>query len=257
MSAVAVDVGAVDVDAVVEGLDAQARAAGSPERAAQEARYLKSELAFYGISVPFARSAVRRLRRDQPALGRSGAIAVAERLWDEPAESPVHDRRLLAALILSTWEPQLRARDLPLLDRLVREARTWALVDVLACDVSGPLTDRLGPGVTPVLDRWAADGDFWVRRLALLSHERPLRAGGGDWHRFAGYADAMLAEREFFIRKAIGWVLRSTSRRRPDLVFDWLEPRAARASGVTLREAVKYLSPEQARAVQAAGKASS
>jgi 3-methyladenine DNA glycosylase AlkD len=60
----------------------------------------------------------------------------------------------------------------------------------------------------------------------------------------------MLDEREFFIRKAIGWVLRDTSRRRPDLVYAWLLPRAGRASGVTLREALKYLSPEQATTIQ-------
>jgi 3-methyladenine DNA glycosylase AlkD len=62
----------------------------------------------------------------------------------------------------------------------------------------------------------------------------------------------MLDEREFFIRKAIGWVLRDTGRRRPDLVFEWLFPRAGRASGVTLREAIKPLSDAQRAAVLAA-----
>ena len=39
----------------------------------------------------------------------------------------------------------------------------------------------------------------------------------------------------------IGWVLRETSKHRPDEVHDWLAPRTHRASGVTVREAVKYL----------------
>jgi 3-methyladenine DNA glycosylase AlkD len=50
-----------------------------------------------------------------------------------------------------------------------------------------------------------------------------------------------MAEREFFIRKAIGWVLRETAKKHPDLVADWLAPRLHRASGVTIREAVKWL----------------
>jgi 3-methyladenine DNA glycosylase AlkD len=61
----------------------------------------------------------------------------------------------------------------------------------------------------------------------------------------------MLEEKEFFIRKAIGWVLRDTSRKRPELVFDWLLPRAAHASGVTTREAVKYLTEDQRAAILA------
>ena len=45
----------------------------------------------------------------------------------------------------------------------------------------------------------------------------------------------------------IGWMLRETSKRRPDLVYEWLCPCARRASGVTVREAVKHL-PEDQRA---------
>jgi 3-methyladenine DNA glycosylase AlkD len=56
----------------------------------------------------------------------------------------------------------------------------------------------------------------------------------------------MLAEREFFIRKAIGWVLREAGKRRPGEVVAWLGPRTDRASGVTVREAVKYLPAEDA-----------
>ncbi len=72
----------------------------------------------------------------------------------------------------------------------------------------------------------------------------PLRRGEGDFERFGRYADQMLEEKEFFIRKAIGWVLRETAKRRPELVADWLAPRVHRASGVTMREAVKPLPAE-------------
>ena len=85
--------------------------------------------------------------------------------------------------------------------------------------------------------------------LALLV---PLRRGEpANFERFARYADAMLEEREFFIRKAIGWVLRETGKRQPELVADWLAPRVGRASGVTMREAVKWLPAVQREALMA------
>ena len=62
----------------------------------------------------------------------------------------------------------------------------------------------------------------------------------------------MLEEREFFIRKAIGWVLREVSKKRPELVVEWLGPRTGRASGVTFREAVKYLPPDDRERLAAA-----
>jgi hypothetical protein len=89
-------------------------------------------------------------------------------------------------------------------------------------------------------------------RAALLALPGPLRRGEGDFARFTRYADAMLEDKEFFVRKAIGWVLRETARKRPGLVCTWLLPRAARASGVTIREAIKPLSEQQRAAVLAA-----
>jgi 3-methyladenine DNA glycosylase AlkD len=141
--------------------------------------------------------------------------------------------------------------DIALIEHLLRESKTWALVDNLAASITGPLVDRC-PELERTLDRWAVDDDFWIRRSALLANLLALRRGDGDFERFGRYADSMLEEQEFFIRKAIGWVLRDTARKRPDLVYEWLEPRARRASGVTVREAVKPLSEGQRQAILAA-----
>jgi 3-methyladenine DNA glycosylase AlkD len=50
-----------------------------------------------------------------------------------------------------------------------------------------------------------------------------------------------LTEREFFIRKAIGWVLREISRQDPAYVAAWTRRHLDRMSGVTFREAVRRL----------------
>jgi 3-methyladenine DNA glycosylase AlkD len=155
---------------------------------------------------------------------------------------------MAAVEILDLGSELLHSDDIALVERLIRESRTWALVDGLAASVAGALVER-DAELGATLDRWASDDDFWIRRSALLALLLPLRRGEGDFERFAGYADAMLEEREFFVRKAIGWVLRETARKQPDRVYAWLEPRAVRASGVTVREAIKYLPAEQRAAI--------
>ncbi len=151
---------------------------------------------------------------------------------------------MMVVLLLEAFQPLLQQPDISLLERLIRQSKTWAFVDELAIAITGPLVER-SPALLRVLDRWATDADFWVRRSAMLALLRPLRRGRGDFPRFARYADRMLEDREFFIRKSIGWVLRETGKPQPDTVFAWLLPRASRASGITVREAVKYLSPAQ------------
>jgi len=219
----------------------------NPARAPAEKAYLKSDLEFLGVGLPAMRQIVRAVKRQDRGLDRERLIALVTILW----KTPVFERRMVAVLLLEAFEPLLQPVDIALLERLIRQSKTWAFVDELAIVITGPLVER-SPELLSVLDRWAHDDDFWVRRSAMLALLRPLRRGQGDFRRFARYADRMLEEREFFIRKSIGWVLRETGKAQPDMVYAWLSPRAARASGVTVREAVKYLSPPQRADVLAA-----
>ncbi|HEX9527066.1 MAG TPA: DNA alkylation repair protein [Streptosporangiaceae bacterium] len=219
------------------------RRVGTAARAASEKAYLKSDLDFAGAGVPAIRAMVARWSKARPALHHDQVTGLVTALWT----SPLYECRQAAVVLLERTSRLLGPADTGLLENLLRTSRTWALVDGLAVNVVGDIVDRW-PEASDVLDRWAGDDDFWLRRSAILALLRPLRAGGGDFERFARYADAMLEEKEFFVRKAIGWVLREVAKRRPELVAAWLAPRVHRASGVTVREAVKPL-PEHLRAV--------
>lgn len=214
------------------------RAVGSPQRAASQKAYLKSDLEFAGVPVPTMRAAVASWCMGRAGLGRDRLIAMTRALWT----SPLYESRQSAVLLLERNVRLLTPDDVPLIEHMLRTSGTWALIDRLASNVAGHLAERFN-AMTPTLDRWAGDPDFWIRRSAMLALLRPLRRGEGDFERFARYADAMLEDQEFFIRKAIGWVLREVAKRRPDLVASWLESRVHRASGVTVREAVKPLPP--------------
>jgi 3-methyladenine DNA glycosylase AlkD len=218
------------------------RLLGAPERAEQEKKYLKSDLEFFGVPVPDLRRAVKAAVHGYPGLDARGMMAWAVALWREP----VHERRAAAVELLTMAAPRLAASDLAVLELLLRESCTWAYVDGLAGNVAGEIALRDPAGAWPVIDGWAADDDFWVRRSALLALLRGIRAGTPDLARFTRYAEPMLAEKEFFIRKAAGWVLREISRRDPDWVAAWTEDHIAEMSGVTFREAVRRLPPPEA-----------
>ena len=237
----------MDVERVVAEIDAQLRAQATPERAVQEKAYLKSALEHYGTTVPAVRQVVKRVALQQLVMGHDELMALVAALWAEP----VHERRTAAVEFLDMYAQLLEFDDLAVIERMLREARTWAFVDALAGSIVASLVDR-DQRTGMVLDRWASDDDFWIRRSALLALLKGLRRGDGDFERFSRYADTMLDEKEFFIRKAIGWVLRETAKKRPQMVYEWLLPRANRLSGVTMREAVRWLSDEQRDAVLAA-----
>lgn len=231
------------VEALVDEFAASLVNLGTHARAAQEKRYLKSDLEHLGATVPQVRKLTRALLDQASIDTHQRLLALATELW----KRPVHELRSASIEALRARADLLRIEDLAFCEVRLRQAHTWALVDPLATDVVSPIVMRFqpDPDIDSALDRWIADADFWVRRAALLSQRAIVCTPSGDASRFFTYADTELADREFFIRKAIGWVLRDMSKGRPDEVFTWLLPRAHRCSGVTIREAVKYLAPAQ------------
>ena len=212
------------------------RRAGSPARAVGEKAYLKSDLRFWGTSQESIRAAVRYYCDAHPDMTRSDLRAIAETLYT----TDVHELRAAAIGVLEHERETLVERDLPWLIAIVRKSKSWAYVDWIAPKVIGDIIAR-DPRARKRLVAWSHDKNFWVRRAALLAEHDALRAGGGDFALWSRLAASMLDEREFFIRKAIGWVLREVSKKRPKLVYEFLRKHRDRVSRLSLLEGAKYL----------------
>lgn len=208
-----------------EFVDAALQREATWARAQSERDRLGSGLRFYGASVGAVRAAVRDAARRYRDLTHDEITALASELWSVP----VFERRLAAIVLLQSNLRLLDNADLTRLEGFVRGAQLRALVDPLAIDVIGPMIEGLQmPGrarAETVLDRWAREDDVWLRRAAVLSPLRALRAGGGDWARFTRRAGTMLARsaddsgEDGTVREAVSFVLGEVAKTRPDLQF--------------------------------------
>jgi len=191
--------------------------------------------------MPVIRRVAKELCRQHPELTRAELRALVDALY----ATRIHELHSVAIGILEKKAVLLGPEDAPWLIDLVRHSASWAYVDWLAVKVLGQVVAS-DARLLRHLPAWASDPDFWVRRTALLAQLDMLRAGGGDFALFARIAVPMLCEKELFIRKALGWVLREVSKRRPELTADFLREHPG-ASGLTFREATKHL-PARMRA---------
>lgn len=232
----------INVNEQVAAFGAAFARLGTRERAQGSKAYLKSDLDFYGATVPQIRQAARQFAKENRSLSSDALCDLVRALW----ETRTYEQRALGVALLEVYLEVLPSQALDLVEELLRRSDTWALVDWLACKVAGGLVRR-DARLEQRLRRWAKDENFWIRRSAMLALNDALRAGGGNFALFATFAAGMIHEREFFIRKAIGWVLRDTSKKRPELVYAFLREHIDAVSGLTLREGSKYL-PEKQRA---------
>jgi 3-methyladenine DNA glycosylase AlkD len=214
----------------------QLTALGTPQRAVGEKAYLKSELQFVGTGVPAMRATTKAWLKTHAGLVHDDLFAMADALWAHP----VHECRM-AAIELLVARPQLVSLlDVPWIYNTLRGCHTWALVDTLSGSVAADLALRDPDGLLPHLDRWVGDDDFWIRRSALLGLRSLLRHDR-ELDRVFGYSELLLPETEFFIRKAIGWVLREVAARHPQRVSAWLRAHMDVMNLVTLREPMRRL----------------
>lgn len=211
-------------------------AEGTVERAEGEKKYLKSPLIFHGVTVPFIRKTAKAFRRAHPELSHAEVLQLVDRLWT----GRFHNLRSLGTAIAELYVDRLEPDDLAAVEAQLRRSSSWDHVDWLSTGVVAPLVEAHSElGAT--LDRWARDESFWIRRASMLVLLPALRRGDGDFERFERYAEPLLEEKEFFIRKAIGWVLREVSKKRPELTIAFLERHLPRLAGLTFREASRRL----------------
>ncbi len=228
----------MDPATLLDQLLSELTARADPARAVGAKAYLKSELRFLGVAVPELRATTLRHCQAAGKLEARHLREFAELCW----QSDLHEARGAACVVLEKWPNRLSVDDLPWLETLLRRSFTWAYVDVLAVHTVGNIVARHPEAAKAVLARWAVDPDFWLRRTALLAllgearHKKPF-----DTASFEAWAVPLLVEREFFIRKAIGWVLRDVSKREPAWVQGFVERHRGQMAGLTLREASKYL----------------
>ncbi|USQ79914.1 DNA alkylation repair protein [Ornithinimicrobium faecis] len=228
--------------ALIAEIRAALAAAGDPERAVGQQRYMKSSMPFRGLTSPVLKATLRPiLSHAAYDLGhRTTWEATVRALWDGAA---FREERH-AALAVAGHRRYAAFRDvntLPLHRDLAQTGAWWDFVDDISSHHVAPvlLADRAG--ATPVVREWATDDDLWVRRVAILS-QLPAKAET-DTRLLAQALDANLPGSafgsEFFIRKAIGWALREFAKTDPQWVRDYVADREL--SALSRREALKHL----------------
>lgn len=222
------------VQDVRRGLAAEA----DPDKAVAMRAYMKSQLPYYGVPAPAARRVFRTAIDAHPLPDRGAWLGTCLALWD----GATHREERYGALALvrhRRYRPYLDPELLPDLAYLVRTGAWWDLVDEVATHLVGPVLLTHPAATAPVVRSWATDEDRWLRRTAVICQVGAKEQTDVDLLLHA--IDANTDDRDFFLRKAIGWALRQHARTDPDWVRTVVAARSDRLSSLSRREALKHI----------------
>jgi len=226
---------APDTD-LTDAIRAALRGSARPELAGPMQAYMKSATPYLGVRVPAVRALTRAEARRRPFATRADVADTVLALW---RAADYREERYAAIALLDT--PAARPlRDPDLLGTLrvlIVTGAWWDYVDELARRVGDLLLGWPGQ-VRPALVTWARGPDIWLRRASIICQ---LGARDrSDLGLLTLAIEASLGQREFFLRKAIGWALRDYARTDPAWVRSFAETHEL--SPLSRREALKHLS---------------
>lgn len=197
--------------------------------------YMKTSMPFYGVSSPVRRLVARRLRDEFPPATTAEHRAQVEDLW-----ALAHrEEKYLAIDLAQSYLRFITFDQLGLYERMVREGAWWDFVDEIAAHLVGRVVLDDREQMRPILEQWIDDTDLWIRRTAILS--QLLHKERTDAAMLFDFCLRRAGDKEFFIRKAIGWALRQYARTDPEAVREFVASHSDSLSGLSIREATKHL----------------
>jgi len=202
--------------------------------------YMRRQFAFVGIRSPERRAVQRQVFATLPRPDAEAVIGFAAACWQRDDR----EYQYAACDLLRRHARLLGPNELPALEQLITTRSWWDTVDHLAVTV-GTIVRR-SPETRSVMDRWLEAENLWLVRVAILHQERSRDATDADWLFAACRRHA--AHTDFFIRKAIGWALRSFAKHSPETVREFLDTEIAGLSGLSRREAERGVVIGRARA---------
>lgn len=218
------------------------RRMADPEKAKFVQRYFGQPTQSLGIDTPSLREVARQwIQRLKPGWRLPEACALCDLLLLHPHM----ETRAAGVLVLGGFRREFDHSTLRNGQRwLGAHLDNWALVDGFASTVLSPLL-RQRPESASVLRRWIRSRSMCTRRAAVVTLV-PFARHGEHLELAYQFAEALLAQKEDLMHKAVGWLLREAGKTDAQRLANFLLRHRSAIPRTTVRYAIERF-PEPAR----------
>lgn len=197
----------------------------------QEA-YMRNQFPFCGINQTKRLAIQKQLFKQYPIQTMHELEVIVKQLWNLKLREYRYTAMDLLQKYAKLWKPET----LHLFQWCIETDSWWDTLDDLAANCVGTLCMRY-PELTALMDQWIHDENMWLRRAAILYQLKHKKHT--DVQKLFSYCVARMHEKDFFIRKAIGWVLREYAKTDPHAVIAFVTKHQATLSPLSKREALR------------------
>ncbi|MCM3488103.1 DNA alkylation repair protein [Alkalihalophilus marmarensis] len=196
-------------------------------------QYLRNQFEFLGIRTPIRRKLTKQFIKENGLPPKEELKEIIFMLWDLPER----EYQKAALDILDKTKKDLTVDDMQWLSQLIVKKSWWDTVDVLSPHIIGYMLSNNSDLIIAYPDQWIEDENIWLQRSAILY--QLYYKGDTDENRLFKYILRRKSSTEFFVQKAIGWILREYAKSRPESVRSFVSNNDLKP--LSKREALKHL----------------
>jgi 3-methyladenine DNA glycosylase AlkD len=204
-----------------------------PERAVKMRAYMKDQFEYMGLQTPVRKELTKAFYAEYGYPDPQEVIGIAEKCW----QLPYREYKYFALELMAKMKNSLGHDAIYFYEKLITDQSWWDTIDWIAPSLVGYHFEQYPEERTEYTDKWIKSGNIWLQRSCILFQLK--YKANTDTRLLKNIILKLKDSKEFFIRKAIGWILREYSKTDPGFVVRFVQTHEL--SGLSHREALKWL----------------
>jgi 3-methyladenine DNA glycosylase AlkD len=198
------------VDEIIQRLEAN-----SSNKSIKMAAYMKDKFVFYGVTSPIRKQICKEVYAEYGVP--ENAIEIAKQLFLKPQR----ECHYVAQELLIKAKKQWKEHHIEDIEWFITTHSWWDTVDHLASNVVGTYFKKWPQNQEDIVRYWNKSDNMWLVRTSIIYQLKYKNEV--DSHLLASCILPHTQDKEFFIKKAIGWALRSYADVNPDWVISFVQ----------------------------------
>jgi len=200
-------------------------------------KYMKGQYEYFGIKSPERREIMRDFLQNYGLPDVQETNKITKEFW----QLPQREYQYVIMDILGRMAKKAEKERIDLYEYLVVNKSWWDTVDYIASNLVGVHLQKYPELIKPYTLKWMDFGNMWLQRTSLLFQLKYKKTT--DLNLLTDYILRLQGSKEFFINKAIGWILREYSKTDALWVVDFVKKN--QLAPLSHREALKWLNRKE------------
>lgn len=201
----------------IETLEKEFQQNANPKIALEQKAYMKNHFDFFGIKSPVRKEITKPFLQKQYLPDKNDLETIVKTLWNKPQR----EYQYFSQELVFKYKKTFKEKDIKLFEYMVLNKSWWDTVDFIAAKIIGEYFKLFPEQIKPVIKSWLNSGNIWLQRSAILFQLKYKNKTDIDL--LSHIINAVTGSKEFFINKAVGWILREYGKINPNWVLHFTE----------------------------------